>query len=185
MSGVKVTKECDREGCNIRFEVTPADMLNPDSQPRFCGRSCRRTYRNARQDWIRSEINGPCKACGSTGQTLATYGLIICRPCRTVAWRSCWRKVQHLLEGDAIHDFNDGVPLSAYRCELCGLWHGTSNAGDPDEQYEQRRRQVAAYLASVQFDINVARGWSNTDRLARKTATNQEPPTHPEDPECA
>lgn len=48
----------------------------------------------------------------------------------------------------------------AYLCTLCGYWHWTSNQGEPSEDTKQVIRLMTRYFETVNFHINVARGWA-------------------------
>lgn len=156
---------CQREGCGAEYDPTPHLLAHPGAtQPRYCTKNCRALARQAR---ITARL-GPCRACGSTDRVTSNLALVMCRQCAAVAYLSCFRKVQWPT-AEAAEVVIDGKRLLSYRCELCLHFHGTNNTGVPDG-WADRVALIAAYIRSVGFDANVARGWSNTVRTEGATA---------------
>jgi hypothetical protein len=149
---------CQREECGAEYDP---DRTHPGAtQQRYCSKVCRYLARTARV----SARFGPCRACGSTDGVHSNLTLILCRRCAAVAYTGCRRKVQYPTPEEAEVCIG-GKQLLSYWCELCRHFHGTNNTGVPDG-WAERVALIAAYIRSVGFDANTARGWSNTGRAA-------------------
>lgn len=141
--------------CGVEFEPTP-EQVSAVGGP-YCGKRCVRTARQARR---RAADRPPCAACGEPWEGIYHYGLALCVQCRTVAFQSCWRKRRWDTDPGTFA-LNDGTPLTGYHCDICEHWHTTTvrHVSLP-EGYAERRDQIGAYLRSVGFDLDAARGWS-------------------------
>jgi hypothetical protein len=143
-----VTKQC--EFCGMRLTMTRAEMLNAQSQRKYCGPKCK-------ADAYRAKI-GPCDSCGEGPGPTRSYGLRLCVPCSNVAYGSCWGKWQADSEAHAL-DVRPGCQFSAYHCPLCGHWHRTSGSADPDNPETVRRLALlSALFQRTGFSLNAARG---------------------------
>lgn len=163
-----VTTTCQH--CSGPFTAAADRVLSGGAK--YCGDACRTAARRERV----AARNGPCPACaGPRHNTFASYGLSLCEPCQTIAWRSCWRKRPHDTDpGPQLGE--DGRALTAYHCELCDRWHVTSiarNAEMPAE-YVAQRMIVAAYLRARGFDILAARA-ANAAKVPQPRADTAEP----------
>lgn len=145
---------CQRDGCGASFEPDPG--LSPGAtQQRYCTKACRAM---ARQDRVTARL-GPCKACGSTDRVTTNLGLVLCQPCQAVVHLSCHRKIQYPT-ANAAEVTIGGKVLLAYECRICGHFHATNATGVPDG-WPERVALIAAYIRSIGFDVNEARGWTN------------------------
>lgn len=136
--------------CGGRF--APADIRA--AEQRYCSAACRSVARH-----------GPCFGCDDTAHEIrATYGVPLCHRCKTVVFKTCWRKVRHASEAAALAMAPDRAPY-AYDCLVCPYYHATSQPPAPSNPehapWIARATELGRRLQAVGFDIDTARGWTN------------------------
>jgi hypothetical protein len=164
---VRVTKRCAGPGCRKQFELT-AQQIHNGAQKRYCGAECRANAAEMRD--LERRGGAVCGACGGSRRLRGSYGLLLCGPCRTVAYRSCWRKVP-FPTAEAATKTDRSTPLFAYLCRLCSAWHATHIDAAMSDTYEDLLGQIGTYLRSVDFNLEAARGWSLTLRTPPETVS--------------